>query len=76
MANDSEYRLVATVVTADEVRGDRIARALRPSWCGSTCRSSIGRLLGPFGFAALKEIEQVLTHRRTNCPTIGKREDF
>jgi betaine-aldehyde dehydrogenase len=80
MANDSEYGLVASVVTEDEVRGERVARALaagvvwvntpqliypQTSW-GGYKRSSIGRELGPFGLAAFQEIKQVLTRRQTN----------
>ena len=80
MANDSEYGLVATVVTADEARGERVARALeagvvwvntpqliypQTSW-GGYKRSSIGRELGPFGLAAFQEIKQVLTRRQAN----------
>jgi betaine-aldehyde dehydrogenase len=77
-ANDSEYGLVATVVTADETRGERVARALeagvvwvntpqliypQTSW-GGYKRSSIGRELGPFGLAAFQEIKQILTRRQ------------
>jgi betaine-aldehyde dehydrogenase len=80
LANDSEYGLVATVVTADEARGERVARALaagvvwvntpqliypQTSW-GGYKRSSIGRELGPFGLAAFQEIKQVLTRRQAN----------
>ncbi|HEY2021950.1 aldehyde dehydrogenase family protein [Paraburkholderia sp.] len=80
LANDSEYGLVATVVTADEARGERAARALaagvvwvntpqliypQTSW-GGYKRSSIGRELGPFGLAAFQEIKQVLTRRQAN----------
>jgi betaine-aldehyde dehydrogenase len=80
LANDSEYGLVATVVTADEARGERFARALeagvvwvnapqliypQTSW-GGYKRSSIGRELGPFGLAAFQEIKQVLTRRQAN----------
>ncbi|MGF6758908.1 aldehyde dehydrogenase family protein [Paraburkholderia sp. GAS42] len=80
MANDSEYGLVATVVTADEARGERVARALeagvvwintpqliypQTSW-GGYKRSSIGRELGPFGLAAFQEIKQVLTLRQAS----------
>jgi len=80
MANDSEYGLVATVVTANEDRGERVARALeagvvwvntpqliypQTSW-GGYKRSSIGRELGPFGLAAFQEIKQVLTRRQAN----------
>ena len=78
VANDSEYGLVATVVTADEARGERVARALeagvvwvnapqliypQTSW-GGYKRSSVGRELGPFGLAAFQEIKQVLTLRQ------------
>jgi betaine-aldehyde dehydrogenase len=80
MANDSDYGLVATVVSADEARGERVARALeagvvwvntpqliypQTSW-GGYKRSSIGRELGPFGLAAFQEIKQVLTRRQAN----------
>ncbi|WP_207002411.1 aldehyde dehydrogenase family protein [Trinickia mobilis] len=80
LANDSEYGLVATIVTADEARGERVARALeagvvwvntpqliypQTSW-GGYKRSSIGRELGPFGLAAFQEIKQVLTRRQAN----------
>ncbi|HEV3424539.1 MAG TPA: aldehyde dehydrogenase family protein [Paraburkholderia sp.] len=80
LANDSEYGLVATVVTADEARGERVARALeagvvwvntpqliypQTSW-GGYKRSSIGRELGPFGLAAFQEIKQVLTRRQAD----------
>ena len=78
LANDTEYGLVASVVTADEARGERVARALeagvvwvnspqliypQTSW-GGYKRSSIGRELGPFGLAAFQEIKQVLTRRQ------------
>ena len=80
LANDTEYGLVATVVTAGEARGERVARALaagvvwvntpqliypQTSW-GGYKRSSIGRELGPFGLAAFQEIKQVLTRRQAN----------
>ena len=80
LANDSDYGLVATVVTADEARGERVARALaagvvwvntpqliypQASW-GGYKRSSIGRELGPFGLAAFQEIKQVLTRRQAS----------
>lgn len=75
VANDSDYGLVATVVTADEVRAQRVARDLQAgviwinaaqlifpqgSW-GGYKRSSIGRELGPFGLSAFQEIKQILT---------------
>jgi betaine-aldehyde dehydrogenase len=74
-ANDTDFGLVATVVTRDAARGKRIADALaagvvwinapqlifpQTSW-GGYKRSSIGRELGPFGLAAFQEIKQVLT---------------
>ncbi len=80
LANDSEYGLVASIVTADETRGERVARALeagvvwvntpqliypQTSW-GGYKRSSFGRELGPFGLAAFQEIKQVLTRRQAS----------
>jgi betaine-aldehyde dehydrogenase len=74
-ANDTEFGLVATVVTRDAARGERVAGALeagvvwintpqlifpQTSW-GGYKKSSIGRELGPFGLAAFQEIKQVLT---------------
>ncbi|MGV2292894.1 aldehyde dehydrogenase family protein [Trinickia sp. YCB016] len=74
-ANDTEFGLVASVVTRDAVRGKRVADALeagvvwinapqlifpQTSW-GGYKRSSVGRELGPFGLAAFQEIKQVLT---------------
>ncbi|RQT15669.1 aldehyde dehydrogenase family protein [Burkholderia contaminans] len=73
-ANDTEYGLVATVVTRDTARARRVADALeagvvwintpqliypQTSW-GGYKRSSIGRELGPFGLAAFQEIKQVM----------------
>jgi betaine-aldehyde dehydrogenase len=80
LANDSEYGLVASILTADETRGERVARTLeagvvwvntpqliypQTSW-GGYKRSSIGRELGPFGLAAFQEIKQVLTRRQAS----------
>ncbi|RQR71119.1 MULTISPECIES: aldehyde dehydrogenase family protein [unclassified Burkholderia] len=77
-ANDTEYGLVATVVTRDAARGRRVANALeagvvwintpqliypQTSW-GGYKRSSVGRELGPFGLAAFQEIKQVMTAAR------------
>ncbi|RQS18598.1 aldehyde dehydrogenase family protein [Burkholderia sp. Bp8992] len=77
-ANDTEYGLVATVVTRDTARGKRVADALeagvvwintpqliypQTSW-GGYKRSSIGRELGPFGLAAFQEIKQVMMPAR------------
>jgi len=74
-ANDTEFGLVASVVTRDAARGQRVAAALQAgvvwinapqlifpqtSW-GGFKKSSIGRELGPFGLAAFQEIKQVLT---------------
>jgi betaine-aldehyde dehydrogenase len=74
VANDTEFGLVATVVTQDAARGSRVARELeagvvwinapqlifpQTSW-GGYKRSSIGRELGPFGLAAFQEIKQIL----------------
>lgn len=73
-ANDTEFGLVATIVTRDAGRGRRVADELeagvvwinapqaifpQTSW-GGYKRSSIGRELGPFGLAAFQEIKQVL----------------
>ncbi|VWL86402.1 aldehyde dehydrogenase family protein [Burkholderia lata] len=73
-ANDTEYGLVATIVTRDTARARRVAGALeagvvwintpqliypQTSW-GGYKRSSIGRELGPFGLAAFQEIKQVM----------------
>jgi betaine-aldehyde dehydrogenase len=70
-ANDSEFGLVATVVTSDEARGKRVADALdagvvwinapqlifpQTSW-GGYKRSSLGRELGPFGLAAFHKVD-------------------
>lgn len=74
-ANDTEFGLVATIVTRDAARGQRVAGALQAgvvwintpqlifpqtSW-GGYKKSSIGRELGPFGLAAFQEIKQVLS---------------
>ncbi|MFX1765753.1 aldehyde dehydrogenase family protein [Paraburkholderia sp. A1RI-2L] len=78
VANDTEYGLVATVVTRDAAREQRVAQALeagvvwvnapqaifpQTSW-GGYKRSSIGRELGPFGLAAFQEIKQILSAAR------------
>jgi betaine-aldehyde dehydrogenase len=74
-ANDTNYGLVGSIVTADARRGKRVADRLaagvvwinapqvifpQTSW-GGFKQSSIGRELGPFGLAAFQEIKQVLT---------------
>lgn len=73
-ANDTDFGLVATVVTRDMDRGKRLADELeagvvwinspqlifpQTSW-GGYKRSSVGRELGPFGLSAFQEIKQVL----------------
>ncbi|WP_321940166.1 aldehyde dehydrogenase family protein [Paraburkholderia sp. J8-2] len=73
-ANDTEFGLVATIVTGDAERGKKIAGELeagvvwinapqlifpQTSW-GGYKRSSVGRELGPFGLAAFQEIKQIL----------------
>jgi len=83
LANDSEYGLVATIVTKQEACSERVARALeagvvwintpqlifpQTSW-GGYKRSSIGRELGPFGLAAFQEIKQVMTLRHADQST-------
>lgn len=80
IANDTEFGLVASVVTRDAVRGKRVADALeagvvwinapqlifpQASW-GGYKRSSLGRELGPFGLAAFQEIKQILTATGNN----------
>jgi betaine-aldehyde dehydrogenase len=74
-ANDTEFGLVATVVTRDGTRGERVAAELeagvvwintpqlifpQTSW-GGYKKSSIGRELGPFGLAAFQEVKQILS---------------
>jgi betaine-aldehyde dehydrogenase len=73
-ANDSEYGLVATVVTRDAERAARVADAIeaglvwidmpqlifpQTAW-GGMKRSSIGRELGPWGLAAFQQIKHVV----------------
>jgi len=74
MTNDSDFGLVATVVTADAARAERVAAALEVglvwinspqavfvenSW-GGFKRSGIGRELGPWGMDAFLEVKHVV----------------
>jgi len=71
LANDSDFGLVATVVTADRERGERVADAIdsgliwinspqvifvETSWGGFKA-SGIGRELGPWGLDAYLEVK-------------------
>lgn len=73
LANDSQYGLVATVVSADLARAERVAAALEvghvwinsiqavfveTSWGGSK-GSGIGRELGPWGLSAYQSVKHV-----------------
>lgn len=73
MANDSSFGLVATVVSADLERAERVAHALEvghvwinsvqavfveTSW-GGTKGSGIGRELGPWGLSAYQSVKHV-----------------
>jgi betaine-aldehyde dehydrogenase len=75
LANDSEYGLVATVVTRDAARAARVANSIdaglvwlnmpqlifpQTAW-GGMKRSSIGRELGPWGLAAFQQIKHVVS---------------
>ena len=74
LANDSEFGLVATIVTADTARAARLANAIdaglvwinmpqlifpQAAW-GGMKRSSIGRELGPWGLAAFQQVKHVV----------------
>ncbi|KAB0495857.1 aldehyde dehydrogenase family protein [Pseudomonas vancouverensis] len=75
LANDSRFGLVATVISADLQRAERVANALEvghvwinsiqavfveTSW-GGTKGSGIGRELGPWGLSAYQSVKHV-TH--------------
>ncbi|MHC8388086.1 aldehyde dehydrogenase family protein [Pseudomonas sp. MDT2-39-1] len=74
LANDSQFGLVASVVTRDVEAADRVANALQAglvwinapqvifpqtAW-GGYKQSSIGRELGPWGLQAFQEIKHVI----------------
>ncbi|AMO94095.1 aminoaldehyde dehydrogenase [Collimonas fungivorans] len=74
VANQSEYGLVATVLTSDPERASRVSAALevglvwvnspqvifpQASW-GGMKKSSLGRELGPWGLQAFQEIKHVI----------------
>lgn len=74
LANDSQFGLVASVVTRNPETADRVANALQAglvwlnapqvifpqtAW-GGYKQSSIGRELGPWGLAAFQEIKHVI----------------
>jgi betaine-aldehyde dehydrogenase len=74
LANDSEFGLVASVVSSDSERAERVANALQAglvwinapqvifpqtAW-GGYKQSSIGRELGPWGLQAFQEIKHVI----------------
>jgi betaine-aldehyde dehydrogenase len=73
LANDSRFGLVATVISADLTRAERVAKALEvghvwinstqaifveTSW-GGTKGSGIGRELGPWGLSAYQSVKHV-----------------
>lgn len=73
LANDSQYGLVATVISADVARAERVAANLEvghvwinsiqavfveTSW-GGTKGSGIGRELGPWGLSAYQSVKHV-----------------
>ena len=74
LANDSDFGLVASVVSADADTAERVANALQAglvwinapqvifpqtAW-GGYKQSSIGRELGPWGLAAFQEVKHVI----------------
>jgi len=78
LANDCDFGLVATVISADPVRANRVADALEAghvwvnspqvifvetSWGGFKA-SGIGRELGPWGLSAYLEVKHTTTRLR------------
>ncbi|MCY1403457.1 Betaine aldehyde dehydrogenase [compost metagenome] len=74
LANDSEFGLVASVVSTDLEAAERVANALQAgmvwinspqvifpqtAW-GGYKQSSIGRELGPWGLASFQELKHVV----------------
>lgn len=74
LANDSEFGLVASLVSRDAARAERVANALQAgtvwvnapqvifpqaAW-GGYKQSSIGRELGPWGLSAFQELKHVI----------------
>jgi len=74
LANDSEFGLVASLVSLDAARAERVANALQAgtvwvnapqvifpqaAW-GGYKQSSIGRELGPWGLSAFQELKHVI----------------
>ncbi|MNZ92923.1 Betaine aldehyde dehydrogenase [compost metagenome] len=74
LANDSQFGLVASVVSRDVENAERVANALQAglvwinapqvifpqtAW-GGYKQSSIGRELGPWGLQAFQEIKHVI----------------
>lgn len=75
LANDSTFGLVATIITSDEARADRVSKMLEvghiwinspqvifveTSWGGFKA-SGIGRELGPWGLSAYVEVKHATT---------------
>lgn len=78
LANDSDFGLAATVLSADPARAQRVAEALEAghvwinssqvvfvetSW-GGPKRSGIGRELGPWGLSAYLEVKTITRCRQ------------
>lgn len=84
LANDTDYGLVATLVSPDKTRTDRVAAALEAgmvwvnsqqvifpetSWGGFKA-SGIGRELGPWGLSAFTGIKHIVECKRSiNVPS-------